>query len=207
MNTCAQSSKTRRRLTPEARQAELIKAAGAVALEVGGLPVPLDLLSRAAGASKALIYAYFPTQQDLFNAVLAQAFADLEKAGLDAASRATSLTEAAGECARLYFEHVADKGPLIHLILRERFMVGKVDVRNRRVRDSIMLRLGRLARRELGLSAKACIALLNLVVVIPEQSGRLAWAGDMDRDRAHALMSDLVAASVLAFEPRSTALR
>jgi AcrR family transcriptional regulator len=204
MSPRIQSPKPRRRLTPEARRTELIEAAGVVALEVGGLPIPLERLSRAAKASKALIYNYFPTQHDLFNAVLAHAFAALDTAGLDDASRAPSLSEAAEGCARLYFGHVADNGPLLHLILRERFMAGRVDAGNRRYRDRIMLRLGRLARRELGLSAQACAAALNLVTAIPEQSGRLAWSGEMAREAAGALMSDLVAASLAAFAPEGS---
>jgi AcrR family transcriptional regulator len=187
------------RLAPEARRAQLIEAAGRVALELGCLPISLQALSRAAGASKALIYAYFSTQHDLFNAVLARQFAQLAEAGLEGASQRPTLREAAQACALIYFEHIAAQGPLIHLILRDQFMAGRVDAANRRFRDRVVLRLARLARRELKLSAKENVATLSLVTTIPEQAGALAWSGEMDRGRARELMIDLVASSLRAF--------
>jgi AcrR family transcriptional regulator len=200
MKTSRAPAVRRVRLAPEARRAQMVEAAGKVALELGYLPVSLEALSRAAGASKALIYAYFPTQHDLFNAVLARQFASLAEAGLEGASQRPTLREAAQTCALIYFEHIAAHGPLIHLILRDQFMARRVDAANRRFRDRVMLRLARLARRELKLSAKENVATLNLVTTIPEQAGALAWGGEMDRGRARELMVELVAASLRAFD-------
>ena len=159
----------------------------------------LERLSRAAGVSKALIYAYFPTQYDLFNAVLADAFAALAASGLEAASRAPTLEAAATVCAELYFEQVATAGPVVHAILRDAFMRERIEAENRLFRDRIMRRLARLVRRELELPAKEAVAALNLVVTIPEQAGRLVWSGELDRERARTLMIELVAASLAAF--------
>jgi AcrR family transcriptional regulator len=189
-----------RRLSPQARRGQLIEAAAKVALETGGLPVPLDQLSEAAGASRALIYAYFPTQHDLFNAVLAREFEALAAAGLEDASRTPAAPDAAQACALIYFEHIAAHGPAIHLILRDAFMAAHVDAANRGFRDRIMRRLARLARREHGLSPKEAVAMLNLVVTIPEEAGRLAWSGELPPERARALMTELIASSVTAFD-------
>jgi hypothetical protein len=122
----------------------------------------------------------------------------LASEGLEAALGARTLDAAAQACARLYFEHVAAKGPIIHLILRDAFMRDRIDPENRRFRDRIMRRLAGRARRELGLSAKEAVAALNLVLTIPEQAGRMAWSGDMDRARARSLMRELVASSLEA---------
>jgi AcrR family transcriptional regulator len=189
------------RLTPEARRAQIVAAAGKVALELGYLPAPLERLGQEAGASKALIYAYFPTQHDLFNALLAHHFARLAVAGLEAASADSPLREAAQRCGEIYFDHIVEFGPIIHLILRDAFMVAHVDAPNRAFRDRVMLRLARSSRRAFGLTAKENVATINLVTAIPEQAGLLAWRGEMERERARELMLELIASSLAAFEP------
>jgi AcrR family transcriptional regulator len=197
----AATARKRIRLTPQARRTQLMDAAGALAIELGYLPLPPERLSREAGVSKALIYAYFPTQRDLFNAVLARQFEALAAAGLGQASCNGDLLDAAQACSQIYFEQIARHGPLTHLILRDHLMVAHISADNRRFRDRIILRLARLARRELRLPAKETIAAINLVTTIPEQAGRLAWSGEMERDRARLLMSELVASSVAALRP------
>ncbi len=187
------------RLASSMRRAQLMRAAAELTLAQGHLPAPPERLSRAAGVSKALVYVYFPTQYDLFNALLAQRLSALVAAGLDAASALPSLEAAAAQAASLYFDDVASNGPLVHLILRDRYMVGHVSADNRRIRDRVMRRLARAGRRQLGLGAKEAVAALGLIATIPEEAGRLAASGEMTSERAKALCLDLVQASVTAF--------
>ena len=195
--------KLRPRLTAAARRAQIVEAAAALAVEHRHLPVPLPALSASLGVSKALVYARFPTQFDLFNAVLAQAFAQLAQAGLDEASRRPGIDVAARDCALIYFDHVAARGPLIHIVLRDRYMAGQVDVANRAFRDRIVLRLARQARRALNLAPRDVIAAANMLMAIPEELGRLVFAGDMPLASARALCGLLVTSGVRAFEPAS----
>jgi len=203
--TIALRSSKRVRLPPEVRRAQLIDAATTLLLEQAHLPVSLERLGEAAGASKALIYAYFPTQPDLFNAVLARGFEALSDAGLPKAAETGPLAAAVHQCAAIYFDHIATAGPLIHFILRDHFMIGKLHPANRRYRDLIALRLARMARRELRLTAKENVATFNLIVTIPELAGRMAWKGEMERERARELMADLVSSSLEAFAPSKAA--
>jgi len=196
-------SSRRVRLTPEARRAQIVAAAGRVALELGYLPAPLDRLSQEANASKALIYAYFPTQHELFNALLAHHFRLLFDAGLETASNEPSLLDAAQRCGEIYFDHIVKYGPIIHLILRDQFMMAHVDAANRGFRDRVVLRLARNARRVLGLAAKENVAAINLVTTIPEQAALLVRRGEMELPRARELMMELIASSLDAFDPKS----
>jgi AcrR family transcriptional regulator len=195
------SKDKRRRLAPEARRALLVQSAARLTLEQGYLPVPLERLGQSACASKALVYAYFPTQHDLFNAVLARQFENLVAAGIDTASEAVGLEAAALGCALIYFEHVAHVGPLIHIILRDRYMVGHLSVENRALRDRVARRLASAARRELLLRAKEAVAAINLILTIPEEAGRLVHAGEMEHERARELCAQLVRSSVKALAP------
>jgi hypothetical protein len=86
-------------------------------------------------------------------------------------------------------------------------MIGKVSAANRRYRDRIALRLARMARRELRFAAKENVATFNLVVTIPELAGRMAWKGEMERERARELMTDLISSRLEAFAPSRAAPR
>lgn len=202
-DTTAPPKEKRRRLTPEARRAQLVESAAQLALEQGYLPAPLERIGLAACASKALVYAYFPTQHDLFNAVLGRQFERLAEAGIESASREADLETAAVRSALIYFEHVAQTGTLIHIILRDRYMVGHVDAANRAFRDRIARRFARAARRVLLLKSKEAVAAINLILTIPEEAGRMAHAGEMRSDRARALCEQLVRSSLKALAPTS----
>ena len=188
----------RKRLSPEVRKAQIVESAATIVLRQGCLPIPLEQLAIAAGVSKALIYAYFPTQQALFNVLLARELRGLNEAGLGAASNESTLIAAALACAGVYFEQIARRGPLIHLILRDHFMRGHLTAENRWSRDQPLLHLARAARREMRLSAKETAAALNLIMTIPEEAGRLAWSEELDPTEARTLMQHLVRSSIAA---------
>lgn len=170
-------------------------------LKRGGLPLPVSELGRRAGVSKGLIYAYFPTQFDLFNAMLLAEIATLERSGLAAAVEQWDFTEAVIASACLYFDHVAEHGPLMHVILRDSYMAGHVSREVRAFRDRLFGKLARSGRRHLGLKAKETIAAANLVLTIPEEAGRLAFGREMTRARARELCSDLVTSALKAIAP------
>ncbi|WP_439031768.1 TetR/AcrR family transcriptional regulator [Gordonia terrae] len=70
MSTKAEGATTRRRLTPEARRAELISAGERLFGESPYDEVRMDDVASAAGVSRALMYRYFPDKRSLFVAVV-----------------------------------------------------------------------------------------------------------------------------------------
>jgi AcrR family transcriptional regulator len=192
----------RTRLSPDVRRGQIVDAAASVLLEQGYLPLPTERLAEHAGVSKALVYAYFPTQYDLANAVLDRRFAALTAAGIEAASLGKPLREAALEAARIYFEDVAEHGPQIHVVLRDQFMRGHLDARLAALRDRVVRNLARAARQSLHMTARETVAAINMIITIPEQAGSLAHGGEMERDRARELCAQLIASSVDALTPR-----
>jgi AcrR family transcriptional regulator len=71
----AASPLPRWRRRKEARPAEIVAAALAVFAERGFAAARLDDIAARAGVSKAALYLYFPTKEDLFRAVVTQAAA------------------------------------------------------------------------------------------------------------------------------------
>jgi AcrR family transcriptional regulator len=195
----------RSRLTPKARKDLILDAAQPLILEQGYLPVATEALARAAGVSKALVYAYFPTPAALYDALVERGFAALAQAGLEPAAAKEPILQAAIAASGVYFEHVATVGPLLHVILRDRFMKGRLSAKNRSFRDRIAARLAHKARCQLGLGAKEAVAALNLALTIPEEMGRLVWRGELDHDQGRELCALLVQSAVSSLEPEPRA--
>lgn len=191
----------RARLSPEVRRGQILDAAEVLLIAHGGLPLPLEELARAAQVSKALIYAYFPNQHDLANALLARRMSALLAAGLEDAAAPADLLDAAQACARLYFEEVAQAGPVAHIILRDPFMAGRIDPALAAIRDRIARRLARAGRATLRLSPKEAVAALSLMTTIPEEAGRLVHAGDLSLERGRELTARLIGSSLRALTP------
>ncbi|MCR5872812.1 TetR/AcrR family transcriptional regulator [Phenylobacterium sp. J426] len=192
----------RQRLTPEVRRRQIVEAAAGLLLERGHLPLPMEGLAAAAGVSKGLVYGYFPTQWDLFNAVLLEELDVLRSSGFDQAAEAPELSARARGCADLYLQHVAARGPLVHYILRDSFMAGRIAPDAARLRDRLLRGFARLLRRELRLPATEAVAVVFMVAAIPEEMGRLAWQGELQLDRAREMTARLVDSSLAALRPR-----
>jgi AcrR family transcriptional regulator len=182
----------RKRLSPELRRAQILEAAAGLVLDQGFLPLPIERLAREAGSSKALIYAYFPTQYDLFNALFERELNDLATAGLMTASRVNDLEQAAVLCSMLYFEHIARRGPLLQIISNDLYMAGHTD--DKLVRECIALRrrLAGLVHTSMGLPVREADAAVEMLMAIPTESGSLVFSKAVSprvsREVCHALI-------------------
>lgn len=187
-----------RRLAPELRRSQILDAAARMVVEQGYLPLPIEQLARAAGASKALIYTYFPTQYELFNALLDREMQSLALAGLDTASRVEDLDQAAMLCAMMYYENVARSGPVLHILMTDLYMKGHVEPRLLEQRNALMQRLLKLASGSLPLSEPEIYASIEMMAAIPEESGRLVFHGELDPTTARQICNGLIASSLKA---------
>ncbi|HVF17238.1 MAG TPA: TetR/AcrR family transcriptional regulator [Steroidobacteraceae bacterium] len=187
-----------KRLTPELRRSQILEAAARLVVELGYLPVPVEQLARAAGSSKALIYAYFPTQYALFNALLDREMQSLSLAGFDTASRVEDLDQAAVLCAMIYYEHVARSGPLVHILMTDLYMSEHIEPRLLQARDTLIARLLKLATRSLPLSEQEIYAAIEMIAAIPEEAGRLVFHRELDPTTARQICNSLILSSLKA---------
>jgi AcrR family transcriptional regulator len=196
----------RRRLSPELRRAQIMDAASRLIVRQGYLPVPIEALAQAADASKGLVYAYFPTQYELFNALLEREMRALALGGLETAARVNDLDQSILLCAMLYFEHVAQYGPLLHILITDLYMAGHIDPNVIREIKGMTRRLWRLARRALPLTAKEFEASLEMMTALPEEAGTLAYEKRMEPQAARELCHTLVLSSLRALRSPAEAL-
>jgi AcrR family transcriptional regulator len=167
----------------------------------GGLPLSIAELGRKAKVSKALFYTYFPTQQDLFNALMLEHVEMLEKAELRSAAQQRDFADAVTSSAAIYFEHVAEHGPLLHIVMRDPYMSGHIRSEVTSFRNMVFGGLARSGRKNLRLNAKEAMTAANLILTIPEEAGRLVFDGEMKRERARTLCLDLVSSALKAIAP------
>ncbi|WP_312162041.1 TetR/AcrR family transcriptional regulator [Phenylobacterium sp.] len=181
-----------RRLAPEARRESLLAIAADLLLEQGYLPLGVQDLADGAKVSKALVYKYFPGRHDLYNALLEASLDALSEAVLSAAAREQDAVRLATATAEAYFRYVAQAGPLIQLILRDRFMAGHVSRQVTAFRDRITRRLARALCAQFGLSPRQAVACVGIGLTMPEECGRLVYQGDLDLERGSVLCHELV---------------
>lgn len=188
----------RSRLPAAERRLKLLQAAARVIEIQGFLPPAMEQVGREAGVSKALVYQHFPDARDLCDAVLETELDDLEAAGLEALTSLEPLDAAACALAEVYFDHVARRGAVLHMIYRDPFMRGRLSRRARSLRDRILGRLARRLRRAAGLDARRAVGAVSLMLTIPEEAGRLVRQGRVTEPRARLLCRDLLSGALEA---------
>lgn len=176
----------------------MLDAAAKMIVEQGYLPLPVEEIARQVGTSKALVYAYFPTQYDLFNALLEREIHSLLLGGLDTASQVQDLEQAAVLCAMLYFEHVARSGPLLNILMTDLYMAGHLSPQVRQTCDAVAERLTRLAADQLPCSPEEIHAAIEMMTAIPDESGRLVFHRELDQTTARQICHSLIGSCLKA---------
>jgi AcrR family transcriptional regulator len=199
--TKGNTTRVRRRLSPSERRERLLDAACRLIVQQGFLPLTMEQIGRAAHVSKALVYTYFPAQYDIYNAALERQVRALDAAGFDAATREQQLRDALTRCVVVYFEHIVRWGPLLHILWSDLYMAGHTEAELVHWRAQRMRRLARLARAELSLPAVEASAAIELVMTIPEETGRLAFHGDIDQNTARELCTQLTLSALGSLTP------
>jgi AcrR family transcriptional regulator len=175
-------------------------------VQQGYLPLPIEQLAAKSGVSKALFYTYFPDQYALFNRLLERELNDLLAGGLDLASQVKDIDQAAVLCGTLYFEHVARCGPLLHILMADRYMAGRIERRILKLRNTVLLRLARNSRPVFAMSKPELLAAIEMMIAIPEEAGRLVFTKEMDVNVGRPLCRTLIASSMRALRDPDVAL-
>jgi len=198
VRTAAQERVPRKRLHPDDRKWRLLDSAAQLIVAQGFLPVNMERLAEVAGVSKALVYSYFATPYELFNALLERELSSLLQGGMTTAAGVADLDQAAVLCAMLYFENVARSGALLQILLSDRYMSGHISAPALRARNGLRRQLARLAARTLPLSRKEILGAIEMITAIPEEAGRLVFHREIDaaiaRQTCHALVSSALRA-------------
>lgn len=168
----AAQPRRRTRKTPEARRAEILDTAARVVLEEGLSAVSMERLGRETGISKALVYNYFPSRDDLLAALLKREQDELRERGLGAVIRAQSFVEMIRSTTRIYLEQVEHRGALIQALLADPSVVRLMEDESREARARARKYLIRQTANAYGLRADAAAASVDLLWAVTDEAGR-----------------------------------
>lgn len=190
----------RHRSSRDERRSDLLGHAARAILAQGSLPLSYDHLAAAAGVSKALVYHYFPSQIALGDALIEDELAVVDRHELRRLAALDDPVVAARECANLYFDIVADRGPLLHMLLADPLLnqgqAAQITARS----GLLLLPLVRRLRRAFGISSREANIIVQLLVTLPEEAGKQVFHGSATRERAKRLCADTVEATLTALQ-------
>lgn len=184
------------------RRAEILAAAAELITETRSLPLSMNLIGERIGASRALVYAHFSDQGAIVEAILADHLALLETAGLGEATRNGDVTERGTASAAIYLRHIARHDPAIHVILRDAPHGVSLSPAVTLPRNRALRALAGAARRQLNLSSAEAIVLVELLIAIPEELGRLCHRGELQLSDALTICQRLVVSGIEAMRPQ-----
>lgn len=182
----------RARKSAAQRTDQILDAAERLVLEIGALPIPMKRVGELTQVSRALVYVYFPDPDHLARAVLERQIERLVTGGLEADDESEAFTTRVRRACAHYLRHIARYGPIIPIIQRDLAAVAGE-------RDGLQKVLGglaRAARRELRFTPHEAVVFLELVSALPEEAGRLVFAGELELEEAQTLCARLVDAAL-----------
>ena len=182
----------RRRLSPEGRRNEILDGAARSILEDGLSSFALERLARELGISKALVYGYFRSRDDLLAALLQREQADLRNRGMRAAMDANTFEALIRNTTRLYLEQSRDHGPLIEALLADPSVARLMETENRAERDRTVRFFVRAGRRRYGLPLSTAVAAVQLLMAVTGEAGKLVSDGTLEVAVAEDLCLDLI---------------
>ena len=188
--------KGRTRLSAAERKRQMVDAADHIVNRDRSADLSMREVADRAGASRALAYAYFPDRIGLLDALLEGQVDLLVDAGIVEAAARGSVTERACAVAAIYLRHVAAHGEALALVLRDAAVARQLNG------GRVYRALGRSVREALKMSGAEAMALIHMLVVIPEEAARQVRMGILTIAQAQALSDRLMAAAIAAQAPR-----
>jgi AcrR family transcriptional regulator len=182
----------RTRFAPAARRAQILAAAARTILTQGISSVSLERIARDLGISKGLIYIYFGNRDTLLAALLHQEQAELRDRGLRAALNAKSFDILIRKTTRIYLEHARDRGALIQSLLSDPSVTALMREENRADQDRTHRFFVRATRRQYGLPLATAVAVVQLLMAVTGEAGKLVADGQLEIEGAEVLCFQII---------------
>ncbi|WP_394763674.1 TetR/AcrR family transcriptional regulator [Phenylobacterium sp.] len=182
----------RRRLAPEVRRSLILDEAAKLVIAHGLTAVSMETVGRLCGISKALVYNYFPSRDQLLAALLQREQNELRDRGMRSALQARSFADLIRQTTRLYLEQTRERGALIQALLSDPSVARLMEEANRSERDRTIRYFVREGRREYGLTLPIAIAVVDMLMAVTDQAGKQTAAGSLDIDTAEEMCVALI---------------
>lgn len=111
--------KTRRRLHPGERRAEILDHAADMIARDGIAPLTIEGIGREAGISKSLVYAYFPNLTELLRELYQREMRQLRRRQADAAQHVDTIEQLVRSVTHAYLSYIDERGLIIERLQAE----------------------------------------------------------------------------------------
>lgn len=165
------STKTRTRLTPEARKNQILDVAASLIREHGVSFVTMDLVGRTANVSKPLVYNYFPNRPDLLKSLLKREVHRFHASSVEAADRAKTFEQLVRLTTRTMLAYVDEFGIVIQQLMLEpdvADVLEEIDTHYQRLHSEY---LSRRLTKEFGLDADVAEAVIEIALGLSSAAG------------------------------------
>lgn len=190
--TAAAIAPRRTRKSPEARRAQICAAAARMVLEEGISAITMERLARETGISKALVYNYFATRDQLLAALLKREQTELRERGIGAALRAETFPELIRQTTRVYLEQVEHRGALIAALLSDPSVGRLMEEESREDRERTRRFFVKQVARTYELPEGIAAASVDLLWAVTDAAGRALSQHELSIDEAEELCVQLI---------------
>lgn len=193
----------RRRLTPEARQEEILDEAARIVLAEGVSAVSMERLGREAGISKALVYAYFPNRIDLLSALLLREYRHFQAQSRQLLHQVEGFRAIVEATTAAWLDHVAERGPLISRLMSEPEIARAIESVDAEGRQDTAKYFGQLIADTYGRSDVDSVVIAELLMGLTGAAGVYLGRTAANRDHILKVVTKMLFAALDAVHERS----
>lgn len=182
----------RKRLSPEARRAQIIDSAVKLIVARGLSSFSLEEVAAEAGVSKPLIYKYFTSRDELLKAVLEREYTYLRGRGLDVLPPDLPFEPLVRHAVHRSMDYLYERGPIMRLLAGDRAVAGLVQDRDRDERGVMTRYFAEAAARNFGVTATEAQIISILTVNAPILSARALKQRGISSEQAAEVWADFI---------------
>ena len=175
-------SKTRTRMAPEERRAQILESAARLIMSDGLDVLNMERVAEEAGVSKALVYAYFENRTGLLAQLLEADLNRIQAEQARAAQGARSFPELVKATTHIALSEIEQRGPLLRRLLNEPSLTGAVGLVRMREHDANARYLARRIQREFDVTYAHALKLTEIGLGLTIAAGELIQRGGALRE-------------------------
>ncbi|BFM18491.1 hypothetical protein R50073_46740 [Maricurvus nonylphenolicus] len=193
------TKKTRTRLSPEARIAEILDHAAAIVSSEGVAAVSMERVGKEAGISKSLVYSYFPSNTELLKALLQRELQELRRKQTRASLRAETFEQMVRGITREYLAHIEQRGLLIYRLQSEPSVSGGGAITDYG-RDASVQYLAEIVHRVFDIPMSIAVPATDISFGLPDAAGNYLDEKKADRQTVEDITVAMIIGSVKALK-------
>lgn len=193
----ANAKPKRTRLDPEVRKQMLLDAAADLIAVEGVSAVSMERLGREAGVSKSLVYAYYPTLQELLRTLLTQEYRNLRGLQIQAAEEADTFEDLVRKITGAYMSYMTERGLILERLAAEPNVAAESDPTDYN-RDTAVNYLAEILHTNYDLDIELARAVVDISFGLPAAGGHYLVRHNMDQQTVEDITSTMILGSIQA---------